>query len=231
MLKPRQEALIKALVESFIHDAEPIASSFLVEKLREKLSPATVRNEMADLEHQGYIFQPHTSAGRVPTAKAYQYFVENYLDKDKALTNKEKELILEIISAKVEDREKLKNMAKAIADLSKQGVVVTFSECDSYYTGISNIFAQPEFHNIDLVVNLSAVIDKLESRIVKLLDPDRKEPEIYIGGKNPISEDCALIVFNFEIGKFKGIIGLLGPMRMDYQKSYTLIKESIKLLK
>ena len=230
-MNERQRKILKRIIEAFIKDAKPLASSFLVAKMKQKLSPATVRNELVALEKEGYIFQPHTSAGRIPTEKAYQFYVENYLDKEKELNTIEKKLLEEIEKQETEDRVKIKNFAKKIAALSKQGVMVTFAECDNYYTGLSNIFSQPEFQNSDLVVNLSSVIDRLDTKVFELDEKDFDEPEVFIGSKNPIGCDCSLVVFKYQLGKDKGIIALIGPMRMDYQKNYALVKESVKLLK
>jgi len=229
-MNERQRKILKRIIEAFIKDAKPLASSFLVAKMKEKLSPATVRNELVALEKEGYVFQPHTSAGRVPTEKAYQFYVENYLDKTKQLTELENKILLEIKKQQTEDRLKIKNFAQKIAELSKQGVMVTFAECDNYYTGLSNIFSQPEFQRSDLVVNLSSVIDRLDSKIIELDKKAIQEAEVLIGSNNPLGCDCSLVVFKYQLGKYKGIIALIGPMRMNYQKNYALVRESVKLL-
>ncbi|MBI5254199.1 hypothetical protein HY932_00210 [Candidatus Falkowbacteria bacterium] len=227
----RQKKLLKKIIEAFVKSAEPLSSGFLVDKIEEKISPATVRNELVALENEGFIFQPHTSAGRVPTEKAYQFYIENYLDKERELGKKELAALEEIKKQEVDDKIKVKNFAKAIANFAKQGVMVTFTECDNYYTGLANIFSQPEFFDKELVVNLSSVIEHLDKRLQDLGKKNFDEPEILIGHENPLGCDCTLIVFKYQLGKFKGIIGLLGPTRMDYQKNYALVKESVKLLK
>jgi len=227
----RQKTLLKKIIENFIKNAEPLASGFLAGKINEKVSSATVRSEMVALEHDGFVFQPHTSAGRIPTEKAYQFYVENYLDKARELNNQEAALLDEIKNQSGDDRLKIKNFAKAIAGMSHQGVMVTFSECDNYYTGLANIFSQPEFQDKDLVINLSSVVEELEKQFIELEKKELNEPEILIGKNNPLGCDCSLIVFKYQLGKLKGIIGLIGPMRMNYEKNYALIKESVKLLK
>jgi transcriptional regulator of heat shock response len=231
MSEERKKSLLKKIVETFIIDAKPLASTSLVGKIKEKVSSATIRNDMATLEKEGFIYQPHTSSGRIPTEKAYRFYIENYLDKEKPLTAKEKSILQELKKEESEDRMKIKNFAKAISDLSKQGVMVAFSECDNYYTGLSNIFAQPEFHNSDQVVNLSTVVEHMDSKIIDLLHSDSQEPKIMVGNENPMGKDCSLIVSSYKIGKYKGIIALIGPQRMDYQKNYLLLKEASKLLK
>ena len=78
-MEERQQKLLKIIVKEYIKTAEPISSGLLVQKFRLPYSPATVRAELVKLEEEGYIHQPHTSAGRVPTEKAYQFYVENFL--------------------------------------------------------------------------------------------------------------------------------------------------------
>src|SRR5437762_11218680 len=72
----REREILTAIVETFISTGEPVGSRMLARASREGLSPATVRNVMADLADSGYLEQPHTSAGRVPSAAAYRYYVE-----------------------------------------------------------------------------------------------------------------------------------------------------------
>ena len=76
MISERQEKILRDIVEYYLDTAQPISSSFLKEKSGFDCSPATIRNDLQDLMEQGYISQPHTSAGRVPTEKAYRHFVE-----------------------------------------------------------------------------------------------------------------------------------------------------------
>jgi len=75
-LSPRKQEILRALVEEYIHSATPVASETLVRKYGLNLSSATVRHELAGLEEASLIYQPHTSAGRVPTDLGYRYFVE-----------------------------------------------------------------------------------------------------------------------------------------------------------
>src|SRR3990172_5686785 len=76
MLTERRQRLLHLIVDEYITTAQPVASGAIVQKYRLPVSPATVRNEMALLEEEGYIGQPHTSAGRIPTDRGYRYYVE-----------------------------------------------------------------------------------------------------------------------------------------------------------
>lgn len=87
-LKERRKEILKDLVAEYIKTGEPVGSARMVSKFHFDISPATVRNEMAALEKMGYIYQPHISAGRVPTSKGYRFFIENVLKKQKNPVNK-----------------------------------------------------------------------------------------------------------------------------------------------
>ncbi|HEX2576849.1 MAG TPA: hypothetical protein VHK88_10915, partial [Aquihabitans sp.] len=76
MLDERKASILRAVVEEYIQTAQPVGSSHVVDAPGVSVSSATVRNEMAALETDGYLAQPHTSAGRVPTEKGYRYFVD-----------------------------------------------------------------------------------------------------------------------------------------------------------
>ena len=76
MLDDRKLAVLRAIVEDYVSTKEPVGSKALVERHNLGVSPATIRNDMAVLEEQGYIAQPHTSAGRIPTDKGYRLFVD-----------------------------------------------------------------------------------------------------------------------------------------------------------
>ena len=77
MLDDRKAAILRAVVECHIRTAQPVSSAYVAQLGDLGVSPATVRNEMAVLEQDGYLFQPHSSAGRVPTDKGYRFFVDS----------------------------------------------------------------------------------------------------------------------------------------------------------
>ena len=77
MLDERKIAILRAVVQEYIETAQPVGSSHVAHARGVNVSPATVRNEMAVLEQEGYLVQPHTSAGRIPTDKGYRSFVDN----------------------------------------------------------------------------------------------------------------------------------------------------------
>src|SRR6202051_4646872 len=91
-MSQRKQDILRALVEEYIHSATPVASETLVRKYGLRFSSATVRHELAGLEEASLIYQPHTSAGRVPTDLGYRYFVEHLME-ESALSLDEQRLI------------------------------------------------------------------------------------------------------------------------------------------
>ncbi|MDO4581106.1 MAG: heat-inducible transcriptional repressor HrcA [Bacillota bacterium] len=92
----RKKQVLNAIIKDYIANAEPVGSRAVAKKYDLGVSPATIRNEMSDLEEEGYIEQPHTSAGRVPSDKGYRYYVDNLMSPEK-LTHAEKAQIKEAL--------------------------------------------------------------------------------------------------------------------------------------
>lgn len=88
-LTERQKEILKITIQEFVNTATPVSSEAIVHRYRLPISPATVRNEMAELEREGYITHPHTSAGRIPSDKGYRYFVEHLMQRPTGLTRLE----------------------------------------------------------------------------------------------------------------------------------------------
>lgn len=178
---------------------------------------------MARLEDEGYIAQPHTSAGRIPTEKGYRLYLEN-IDENIRLDDADKRALRSMMK-KIEDEDVeqgIKKLAKKIAELSKGAVVVGFSSDDVYYTGLANLFSQPEFNDPQQVYDLGLVIDHLDKVMERIFD-QIEAVEVKIGSQNPFNAGCSIILTPWQIKKLKGIFGILGPMRMDYAHNLGLI--------
>lgn len=109
-LDARKRKILQAIVEEYIKTAEPVSSGSLVKNNDLRCSSATIRNEMADLEKSGFLEQPHTSSGRVPSEKGYRYYVDELLREDD-LSRREMELIKQRLETKVNELEDLTRIA------------------------------------------------------------------------------------------------------------------------
>lgn len=216
----RKEQILKIIIKEHIKTAEPVGSEVLVGKYKLGISPATVRNEMAELEDEGFIVQPHTSAGRVPTEKAYRYYLKNL--SERKISASDAKVLDKLLEQKSEHD--LKQTAKALAQMSGSAVFLVIGKDNFYYTGISYLFHQPEFSQADLIYDISEIIDHLDE-IVGAIWPELDDGmQVYVGSKNPISDSCSTIINKYRLNNNDAYLGMIGPVRMNYEKNLALMK-------
>lgn len=125
-LTDRQREILKVIVQEFVVTATPVSSETVVYKYRLPVSTATVRNEMAELERQGYITHPHTSAGRLPSDKGYRYYVEHLMERSMGLSLAEKRTIQhQFYQIQLEMNEWLRLAATVTARTAQNAAVVS----------------------------------------------------------------------------------------------------------
>lgn len=236
LIDPRKQKVLGAIIQHFINTAEPVGSKTVLIKYHLSVSPATIRNDMAFLENEGFIYQPHTSSGRVPTTKGYRLYVEELADYAKAeklakehIQHVQKDFQRKKAEEKVYEAVQL--LANAIPHIS----FASIPENDrTFYLGVSNMLKQPEFLQSPMIA--SQVLEVLEAgtHFLKTLDQlDIEEtPRIFIGKENilPQIESCSLIVTRYHFENFHGYLGILGPTRMPYAYHVALLKEIKTLL-
>lgn len=220
MISDRKKIILRTIIKEYIKNAQPVSSGQLVEKCKLGVSPATVRNDMVELEEEGYIVQPHTSAGRIPTELAYKLELEE-LNKEK---NSLKESELSVLNNLFSFEEAgSKQTAKAIAELSSSAVFWAFHKNDLYYTGLSNLFSQPEFKQSEIVYDVSVVIDHMEEIIDDMFERIGDGEQILIGSENPFGAFLSTVLVKYKKDKKSAIFGIIGPVRMDYAHNLALI--------
>ncbi len=198
--------------------AEPVGSKYLLEKMDLGVSPATIRNDMASLEKSGLLYQPYTSAGRIPTTKGFRLYVDDLMEVPGAIA--QRDLAVEALRKQVaEDR-----LYYAASLLARTCSNVSFATIphkhQAYYLGLSNMLKSPEFHQS---MEAYTVVQVLEDRdrfleLLEGLEIDRNI-QVFIGEENAIEEiqSCSLIATTFNNPQLgEGIIGILGPKRMNY---------------
>src|SRR4051794_12358437 len=125
MQDDRKLAVLRAIVEDYVSTQEPVGSKALVERHSLGVSPATVRNDMAALEEEGFITQPHTSAGRIPTDKGYRLFVDR-LTTLKPMSVAEKKAIATFLDGAVDLDDVVHRSVRLLSQLTRQVAVVQF---------------------------------------------------------------------------------------------------------
>jgi len=220
----RQQNILKTIIEEYIQTSEPIGSKAIEGCF--KVSSATIRNEMLNLCKDGYLIQPHTSAGRVPTEKGYRYYLDNLLETDKDAV-KNLSQFTGLIGPDLEAA--VKQLAKALTELSGETVVVGLGRDVCYYTGLSNLFSKPEFRSLSTVLDLSSVLDQFNDVIDEVYDVVGKNVTVKIGSENPFDKKMSSMMIKCAGGNC--LIGIIGPMRMNYNKNISLLKEVKNTLK
>ncbi len=230
-MNSRQEQLLDLVIKKHIATAEPIGSRFLVTEAGLDWSEATVRNDLRELEDGGFLSHPHTSAGRVPTEQGYRYFADHLMGVDFVAAKKDIAM-LEKAAGGVGDAEaRGKQIAKALAEVSNETVIMAFSENKVYYTGLANLFQKPEFMASQLVTDVSLMFDRCEECLTDLFSEANDDPQLYIGSSQPFGPMLSVVAVRVPFATGSGLVALLGPLRMDYRKNMGLIKHVGKIFR
>ena len=120
----RRNKILELIIEAYVSTASPVGSELIARKLRSSLSSATIRNIMAELEEQGYVEQPHTSAGRVPTDQGYRFYVDSVMDLQRLSPEQLRELETRIEPAELDVTQLLLRAGEALAELTQQAAFV-----------------------------------------------------------------------------------------------------------
>lgn len=229
----RQQQILNAIVEQYAEVASPVGSSLLARLFG--VSSATIRAEMAELERIGFIAQPHTSAGRVPTDKGYRWYVNNLTsprDIQKVSEGEgraERAMTARVQHAGLPERT-IRNAVDTLVELTHNLGIATIGN-QLYMSGLGNLFGQPEFMQSGQVRQVAQLLDNLEPW---LREAAPGEPlNVYIGQENPIgrSAGCSLIISKFRSPySDQSYIGVLGPTRQSYRDVMQLVRHTGEVL-
>lgn len=227
----RKQEILRAIVKHFVQTAEPVGSKTILVSYKFQVSPATIRNDMALLEKEGLIYQPHTSAGRIPTDEGYRLYVDEIADYKKA--KKHALSVIKKIRKQYKADQIREHIYDAVSLLAQTTENVSFATLPdnkrTFYIGLSNVLKQPEFQTNS--IQASQVVEVLENNdnfrtLLDSLDIN-ESARIFIGKENIIEEiqSCTLIVTKYERDGFTGYLGILGPTRMAYPFNKALVEE------
>lgn len=226
LLDTRKTAILFSVIDAYVRSAEPVASQAIVEARAVDASPATVRSEMAALEDAGYLAQPHASAGRIPTEAAYRLYVA-YLQRQRAATTASvvEEIAAVVVRELGDVRAFGKMLARTLAALASQAIVVGFSRGDAYATGISYVIVQPEFQDLDARRAFSAAVDRLDETLEALDCLLNGESRVVLGSENPFGSQVGTVASHLALPAGQTItLGIVGPMRMAYDRNLVLLE-------
>lgn len=230
----RQFEILAAVIEQHAEIAAPIGSVMLAKLFG--VSSATIRSEMARLEEMGFIMQPHTSAGRIPTDAGYRFYVNTL---NETHDNEARPLLLDrgalAIDARVHtqtDRadKAIRSAVDSLVELTHNLGLATIGD-ELYLSGIGNLFSHPEFSHGEHAQAVARLIDNLDPWLREVAP--NKPLNVYIGSENPIGRGtgASLIISRFRSPySDNSYIGVLGPTRQSYDKVMRLVRHTGAML-
>ncbi len=243
MLSDRRQQILCALIEEYVAHACPVGSRTIAENHHLGVSSATIRNELSALEEAGYITQPHTSAGRIPTDAGYRQFVDELLD--------ERELagsaIEESLAAQLRERadkldELMHRTSEELARLTECLSIVGYLDdgqgsgklAHQQRLGLSSLMRKPEFKNTSSLLPLMEILEN-DTVSFKTFDEAARSQDgfaVCIGREN--GEEAlmgiSVVAGVYDLGASQGIVAIIGPTRMDYTRTISAVRAAQDIL-
>lgn len=227
-LTERQTKILKAVIEEFIETALPVGSDTIERKYNLRISPATIRNEMAKLTKAGFLKQVHTSSGRTPTPMGLKFYINNLMKPEAPSLTEEVAVKEKVWDYRNEFEKLLREATRELALRSKMLSLATSDQGDIFSSGAGNILEAPEFYDIDLTKTILSYLDRFDfwfNLIQKAIDSE--EPiHILLGEELGLEmfEPCGFIYSHYKAGPRFGAIGVVGPARVKYSRIIPLVE-------
>ena len=227
MLEERNSQILGAAVREYIRTGRPVASRELTRGYRLRVSPATIRTSMLELDELGYLEQPHTSAGRVPTDRGYRYFVD-YLIPETSLSETEEVQMEEVFSVSDEE-EFLRLLGRTLAGLTGAFTATGSPEREVWYkTGLSGMLGEPDI-TAEYIQRFGHLADGIEDEISELVDMlSATNGQTFIGEENPLKDArfCSMLLSSWRHPKgFAGFVVMVAPRRTNYAKHLAILRK------
>lgn len=219
-LSERQKDLLKAIVEQYVKTGDPVGSEAIEKNYNLGVSPATIRNEMVKLTQEGYLKQPHTSAGRTPTSMGFRLYISELMKEKELPVAAEVAIKENLWQQRYQEERLLREAVKALAARLQMLSLALDEEGQLYTAGAANILDFPEFEDIDVARFVLSLFDEypmLQQIIGQAVGSD---PLHILFGEDLGYEHLQPTSFVF--CKFhgkqdgEGIVGVIGPARMNF---------------
>ncbi len=218
----REMQILDFIIRDYIKCGLPVSSGRIHEKTDIEAAPATIRNIMSELDEDGFLEQPHISGGRVPTDKAYRYFVDYLMEV------KESDEIKEM-----DDGDLFEEINKTISKATKLFTLTADFGVKKQlnFWGARRLLDEPEFADDGLLRSFAGLFDNL----YEIADVYRRQFEdetIFIGKENPLKETRMMSVVGGKIKnkvkKKDAVVLIIGPRRMNYEYNYSILRYFLK---
>lgn len=233
-LSDRHRALLKAIVELYVKNGEPVGSDTVERNYNLGVSPATIRNDMVRLTEMGLLKQPHTSAGRAPTSMGYKIYISELMKEKELPISAEVAIKENLWQQRYKEQKLLREAVRSLAYRCQMLALAVDSEGDLYYSGAANILDFPEFEDIDVARFVLSLFDEyptLQQIIGKAQGSDPLHilfgDELGFEHLNPTG--FVFCKYESRDGN-QGIIGVLGPARMNFPVVIPYVKYTSNLI-
>ena len=232
-MNDRQAQILRGVVRQYIRAARPVGSEQLARCMNVEISSATIRSALQELEEEGYLFQPHISAGRIPTDMGYRYFVDT--EPEVTISDEQCENLAEEFKQLATEYQRATRTASQLLARMVQTVAV-LSELESrsvHEAGLSALLEQPDEDIVEAVREASYVIDRADSDVAELANDTKDRSAVYIGEEIPFfnAQHTSIVVRHIDAGPHGPLVLLIvGPKRMAYGRNKALLDAVVDIL-
>jgi len=230
MISGRSEKILKAAVREYVLRGLPVASEDLYERYKFGVKPASIRAELLRLTQEGFLEQPHTSGGRIPTEKGYRFFVDKISD---AIYGDNVEAPLGESSLSLVREFNSGHLSEFVDRFAREMKIFSmgyeFARHEMHSRGLGEFFRSMDFTNREDFCEVAQDLERLEKNIDSLFAGlvASDLPKVFIGSESPVtkSRHLSIIADRYDDGSGKSILVVaVGPTRMDYAKPMKLMK-------
>ena len=232
-LTVRQKDLLKAIIELYVKTGEPVGSLNIEKEHNLGVSPATIRNEMARLTEMGFLKQPHTSAGRVPTSMGYRIYIQELMKEKELPVAAEVQIRHDMWQKRHQTNLLVKEAVRSLSSKLRMLALAVNEDDEVLFSGAYHILDFPEFEDIDVTRFVLSLFDenpRLREIIGRALGPDPLHilfgDELGMEQLNPTS----FVFCKFEGTGKGGIIGVIGPARMNFPVILPYVRYTTNLI-
>lgn len=223
MMNDRSAYILEAAIQEFIESGEPVSSGHLYDRYRFGIKPAMIRLELDALEEQGFLEQPHHSAGRVPTDAGYEFFASRMLlNAAQAHRHHSEPTLRELL----EERAWPDVLTRISSELGLLGVAADFAHDMVYKAGLEQLINNLDWEDRAGIRSVIHDFEEVDERLPRVAEKMGAGPTVFIGKKSPVtkSENLSVVCGNFNVGGARVSIFAIGPKRMDYKKTIRVFK-------